>query len=262
MSEAVSQVSIDIRDDSCELMLSGRITPALALNMDGAFKRSFGYYRYAHLTIKIESPGGDITALRHIVECMRDWRSRGYRISTQGCFTVASAGALLLALGDVGNRSVYPYTDLLFHGARATSGASTLTAAEAFMMTEALKTHDEAIIMLIVEHIVLGFGGANHLRKEGMARCDHLLRELQDGRGELRINSAAKSAPWLEALSILYSRDMVDKGLLALTHHLEQRLHQDRPMDVWEAYCLCLLDWVGHAPHPTDSVSKKALAPV
>ncbi|NPA72871.1 MAG: hypothetical protein GXO35_08595 [Gammaproteobacteria bacterium] len=110
------------------------------------------YYKYTQITLNINSPGGELAALKHYLFMLNKWREKGVNIVTIGEVSVASAAALMLCLGDFGSRYCYPHTNILFHYARL-AGVSNLTSEKSTELSKELSKADDELLTLVSQHI-------------------------------------------------------------------------------------------------------------
>jgi ATP-dependent protease ClpP protease subunit len=114
----------EYRTEGITIPVVGTLTVESALGIAADLRAAAAYYRYDEVEVLISSPGGDLAALDVILWELCDLRvTHGVRIRTRAQGDVASAGALLLALGDVGARAVSPSTRVLLHEPRVHLGA-------------------------------------------------------------------------------------------------------------------------------------------
>jgi EAL domain-containing protein (putative c-di-GMP-specific phosphodiesterase class I) len=105
------------------------------------------------IEICLNSPGGEYSALVHYVWHLESWRRKGIVVKTTGLVNVASAAAMMLSLGDLGHRRVYPHTELVYHFARL-GEVHHLTASKAKYLQESLQKVDDKMLEQLVKHLV------------------------------------------------------------------------------------------------------------
>lgn len=241
-------ISYSLHDDRCVINLSGEINEEMALALQIGLEKFFDYYQYERVTVSINSPGGLVNALRHIIECIQDRRTRGHKISTEGTFCTASAAALLLTFGEIGDRIVRRHTNVLFHHSRVGAASSAITAGGATHLASILKSCDQGMLKLAVNHIIYGFGGIDGHQREGLARCNLLSTEAYSIANRLGIQPQVKVPIWLKSVRTMYRDGLEKKGVAAYIRCLERRFEQDTAMDLREAYALNLLDKIHDVP--------------
>lgn len=237
-----AKLNISLRDDACVILLDSEITEDVAIALQRALERCFTYYHYGAITLSINSPGGSVHALRHIVACLFYWRNRRRKIDTLGNFRVGSAAALLLTCGEVGQRAVYPHSSLLFHQARIGYESAMITAGAASTMAKVLRNYDEGMLTMVADHVAHGFGGVGLMHAECLARCALLRREHSTIAMSLGETASAKIPAWLKPLEALYSTGLKSKSLTGYVRYLAKRFELDTPMDLREAWVLGLFD--------------------
>jgi ATP-dependent protease ClpP protease subunit len=81
------------------------------------------YYRYRRISLEIDSPGGEATALQYLVDRLYRWRNEQRLVlSTRALSSVSSAAAIILSMGSHGHRHAHASARLLYHSARARAG--------------------------------------------------------------------------------------------------------------------------------------------
>ena len=231
--------------------ISGEFTEALALGIEQALAKLFGYYQYERVVLRINSPGGQLMGLTHIVQCVEYWRSQGREIHTEASFQAASAAALLLVLGEVGSRTVQRYTTVLFHHTRIGGSSSAITAGSANQIASILRRTDHGLLRRVVTHVVNGLGSVKAHRDEGLTRCE-VLRQHEDLLAtEFDTPTVGRIPKWLTAISATYRECELKNTTVAYQRYLEKRMELDTPMDIREAYALNLIDCVHGVPQFT-----------
>lgn len=239
------------------LTMTGELTPALALDMRRQFRTAVEYYCHDLIEIEIDSPGGDAQALRALSTEMQWLRQHGCVIRTTAMIQACSAGALTLAMGDVGMRTVQPYTQLLFHNARATpQGGAALTANNAFAAAAHLQRLDIQVVAMLVSHLTQARGGLPALATLGLNRCKTLQREAATVASELGFETGSsatfkqkskpdmKEAAWFKSVMFAYQQVLKSDNPKALIALLTSVFAQDSQMPLEMGWCLQLIDHV------------------
>jgi ATP-dependent protease ClpP protease subunit len=226
------------------LEINTDISEASAIEIEKHLERLFGYYHYEQVTLKINSPGGAVIGLEHILECVQRWRDGGRRVQTLAMFRASSAAALLMSLGEVGSRSAHRNTSLLYHHARVGSTAYTLTSGQADKLAAVLKVVDQGLVQRLVNHCNAGFGGGQGLADEGAVRCEMLHMQGLEIAQDLGVSEERRPLKWLKAVSRMWAECQTRQGLAPYTKLLTARLEEDSGMDLREAWALGLLDRV------------------
>lgn len=243
-----SPVSLSLGDDHGSIEINGEINEQMALGFEKGLKKLFGYYHYERVTLRINSPGGMLSALRHMLEYIQNWREKGHQIETEGSFCAASAAALLLTFGAMGTRTVHRHTHVLFHNTRIGGTSSAITAGGASYLASMLKTSDEGMLKRAANHIVSSLGGTDAQRDEGIARCEILRTNSQSIAHALGSHDGGKPLRWLKPVLSMYRETQGKKTSSGYLRYLEKRFDQDFAMDLREAYALGLIDRVHGVP--------------
>lgn len=238
----LNNLEVTLSEKDASMLITTEISQELAHDVEAVFAQMFGYYQYSAVTLKLSTPGGSLTALTAILQTMDLWRSKGRKVKTEACFLAASAGAMLLAMGDVGQRRVQPYSSLLFHHSRIGGTSSSITAGAAVQLASSLRHHDQVLVKRMVSHMSKGFGGPLGLAEEGAARCEMLRQNSTQIAMELDLPALGRSDRWLPALTKVYGDCRVKGSSDHYRRYIEQRLSQDSAMDIREAYGLCIID--------------------
>lgn len=122
------------------------------------FREAIEYQKCVELKININSPGGEYLALQHYLWHLKKWRRSGVVLKTEAQVSVASAAAVMLTLGDIGQRYAYPHTELVFHYARL-QNVQTLTADKSSFLKQNLEDADNEMLNLMAKHILTAVKG-------------------------------------------------------------------------------------------------------
>lgn len=174
------------------------------------------YQQFDQLQISIQSPGGEFSALKHFLWHLQGLRLKGTQVKTVGMTQVASAAALMLSMGDLGQRYAYPHTEIVYHFARL-PGVQGLTAQRADYLKKNLLDADQQIMDALVAHITPQIVGQMFPKKE-----------VRFG----RIRFASK---------LISNEEDVNTKVRA---DLERLFHLDRPISAEQAVDFYLLDHV------------------
>jgi len=186
--------------------------------------------------------------LMHICNAMATWRAQGKLIRTAASFRAASAAALLLSLGEMGQRQVLTHSSLLFHHVRVDVGGMALTSRSADQIVDSLRFHDTHLIGALLRHIESGLGGLDATAAEGRARCA-LISGQDTGPNSIHLGSASGGRPkWLAALARVYEKSVSVGRLKPYADHIHRRFEVDSAMDLGEAYALLLIDNIRGMP--------------
>ena len=191
----------------------------------------------------MESPGGNGRPLRQLLDGLDAYRAKGVRFRIVVRSTAASAGAILVALGD--ERVASPGARLLFHGSRMCRRGQ-LSARECADLQATLSRSDDKIIRRLVDWAFAApfaepVHGAEPSDREVLERlCIGAVPDPEDT-APARIQTLASAL----GVTVDEALDSNDRESLA---KLYARLFQiDRPISGKLARTLRLVDWVGNS---------------
>jgi ATP-dependent protease ClpP protease subunit len=220
------------------------ISEASAIEIEKHLERFFSYYHYESVTLKINSPGGAVIGLEHILECIDRWRALGRSVNTEAMFRASSAAALLMSLGEVGSRTAHRNSTLLYHHARIGSAQYTLTSGAADKLATTLKLVDQGMTQRLVAHCEKGFSADDGLANEGARRCQMLREQGPEIAQDLGVLDLRSPLKWLTPVARMWTECRTRNALTPYTKHLVARFEEDTSMDLREAWALGLLDQV------------------
>ena len=201
------------------------------------------YYGYQFVEIHVASPGGNGRPLRHILDRLDMYRAKGVRFRIRVLSNAASAGAILVALGD--DRVAASGARLLFHSSSVYRRGQ-LNAQECDDLRAALLRSDDELIRRLVER---AFSGARTDPEHGALSSD---RDVLEGMCIGAPPDPENTAPArIQTLAIALGSTVDD----AIAGHdrksltgLYRRLFQiDKPISGRLAKTLRLVDRVGDA---------------
>ena len=144
--------------DRLVVSFSGEITWLSARKFVDDVDANLEQYFYRRIEVIVSSPGGHIDAFEYMVGAFARWRRvRGVHVRTRVIATAASAGAVLLSLGD--ERVAEPGAKLLYHFSRALD-AGAITADASAELHGKLVRIDECIVGYLVDRALKGRGAA------------------------------------------------------------------------------------------------------
>jgi ATP-dependent protease ClpP protease subunit len=250
-------IQFQCNTNSATLTLSGGLDQALVLDMRDKLRLASDYYKHDHVEIVINSPGGEALALKALAAEMQWLQSRGCTVSTTAMMEAGSASALVLALGDVGHRTVQPYSSLVFHNTRIIrSGEHALTAIDATTTARRLEYFDEHLVAMLVNHLQRAHGGLQSFAKVGLQRCQTLQREaslvVHELGSEASINAdlgrtirgKRNRHAWFGPTQSAYERVLTSNSEKAFAGLLADFFAMDKRMPVEMAWALQLIDAV------------------
>jgi ATP-dependent protease ClpP protease subunit len=248
-----TSVSVTLEADVGTIEIAGELDESAALATERAMNKLFAYFQYEGIVLRINSPGGQLVSLSHILQFVEHWRSRGREVHTEATFQAASAAALLLALGEVGTRTVQRHTSVLFHHTRVAGAGSAITAGSADQIASVLRRTDLGILKRVVTHAIDGHGSLILLCQEGLARCEMLRQNAAEIAADLDDDvPSGRSTRWLTATSSVYQECAKKGSAMPYQRLLAKRLEHDTPMKIIEAYALMMIDRVYGMPRITS----------
>lgn len=247
------------------LEINTEISEASAIEIEKYLDRFFGYYHYERVTLKLNSPGGALVGLEHILECIERWRARGREVHVLVMFRAFSAAALLLGLGEVGSRTAHRNSSVLYHHARVGGTQYALTSGAAGHLASVLKIVDQGLLQRLVAHCSKGFEGDSALAQEGANRCQVLRDQGPEIAREMGVVEQRRPLKWLMPVARMWADCTTRNSLTPYTKHLVERFEEDSGMDLREAWALGLLDRVKgvsrldtrNAPEAKSAIAKR-----
>ena len=243
--------------DRARITLAGPLDQAALLQLRRVFSSSINYYRYGVVELELQSPGGDAQAIKALVSEMQSLRNAACAVATTALMEAASAAAVALAMGDVGLRVAQPYSVLLFHDARISLSAEhAMTATDANAAARQLESLNQAIIDMLIQHIICARGGVNQMAHAGLTRCQTL--QLQAERVVLELGADAgisgqlgtkgckgnPSENWFKVLKEVYAGMLRKSDEALMGKFLTKLFAMDQRMPVELAWALQLIDHV------------------
>jgi len=244
----LKSIDVVIADRQGEVHINAEIDEPAALAIEAALDLLFGYYHFSAILLRLNSNGGQLTGLMHIYGTMVTWRARGKHIRTAAGFRAASAAALLLSLGEIGERQVLTHSTVLFHHVRVDASGVAITSRSAGKIFDSLQRHDKHLIGGLLQHIESGIGGHAAAAAEGRARCALLYGRVSRPKEIILGNSSCTRPKWLAAVSRIYDKCSSVDSLSPYAVYLNRRFALDSAMDLREAYALMLIDSIRGVP--------------
>lgn len=176
------------RPDRAVVALDGALDWDGARALADALEVAVEGYFYRVVELVVTSPGGELRALRFVLDAMGAHRARGVRLRTRVLSDAQSAAAVLCCLGD--ERIAAPGARLLLHASRALN-VDTVTAPESAALGAVLERHDAALVALLVERAL---GGVDPDRALGAEPADRAaLEHLLPGRRGRGLRALART---------------------------------------------------------------------
>lgn len=245
-------IDITMNEKQLALTLTGVIDTQSVQLLINEIELGFDYYKFSELDLKLNSPGGEYTAMRNLMDVMTSRKASNHVIHVHANQVCASAAALLLATGHWGSRSVELDTELLFHWSRvAVPVGQTLTSGGAANLAYGLSAANQRVLDRLVSGMCCGAGSIQKLVGVIAKRLDSLLTSWDDVEMALRRDSMPRPArqyEWVKELKRQLKRwvseadaNKLKAGVMA---YLKSRFERDSVMDLREAYAICLIDVV------------------
>jgi ATP-dependent protease ClpP protease subunit len=245
----MNSTMISVNERTGLLKVSGQITEELAMDFGEKLDLLVRYYQHRTVTLQVDSDGGQVRSLQHMLDAMRSYREDGVVFATQAPFKACSAAAVLLATGEPGRRQVSRQTNLLFHNARhRVTEDQTLTADMALRLAGVLSQLDGVFERVIASHLTCAFGGIVELAKEGLARCALLeVRATTLGTEHDVVQLSSLSAE-TGAMHRMWGKCVERDSSEPYLTYLSTRFAKDTWMALPEAYGLVLIDAIDWVP--------------
>jgi ATP-dependent protease ClpP protease subunit len=207
------------------------------------------YYQHRRVTLQIHSEGGQLNALRQILDGIYAYRAKKVVFATEAQFMAYSAAAVLLASGEPGCRRVSRQTSLLFHYARhQMTGPTVITADAAVRLAKMLNQADARLERTIVSHLAQGFGGVVRLAAEGLARCRLLQQEGRTVSTQLWGLESDQLCAETEGVNQMWLACSTTGSDAPYQQYLSAVFARDSCMEIIDAYALALIDEVDQVP--------------
>lgn len=235
------------------VQIAGPLTQTEAIELRRVIREAGQYWKYAELTLELNSPGGELSALAALMHELKWWRGRGGTVKTQALSFAGSAAAFTLSLGTVGQRMASPHSVLLYHHSRLMEGGQ-LTAQHAVNTAVQLQMVDRMLLQQLVAHICDGLGGPNALARAGLTRCEHMLaraseiaEEMWPSAGICRKHERGTRTAVVSKLRVVKRAydEVASKGAVApFVELLSKEFERDQPMPADLVWALLLIDEV------------------
>ena len=241
------------RHDHAVIVFADTLQWTPALELVDTLDTLVELYFYALVELVVSSPGGEVRALRYVLDAMEAHRAQGVRIRTRVLSHAESAAAVLVCLGD--ERIAEPDARLLFHASRALDIAS-ITASGASTLRHGLARTDDALVALLVERAMRGVDAERALEAEPLDRA--ALGELAPA---LARPARRRHRGLARALGAHVTRAVESGDRAALTRLYRRLLRTEHALSPSLALTLGLIDHVGRrAPERPGSEEPTGLA--
>ena len=142
----MANISFAHANDHASVLFVGELDWEASHELVSTIETVVDHYFYAEVELLVASPGGDTRALAYYLNAARNWSKKGVRFRTRVISTAASAGALMVSLGD--ERVAEPGAKLIYHHARACN-ANDLTASAITELHSNLRRLDDVMIGIL-----------------------------------------------------------------------------------------------------------------
>ena len=232
------------RHDHAVIVFADTLTWETALALVDALDTVIELYFYTLVELVVSSSGGEVRALRYVVDAMDGHRAQGVRLRTRVLSHAESAAAVLACLGD--ERTAEADARLLFHATRALDVAS-ITASGASALRRALAHTDEALTALLVERAMRGVEPGRALEAEPHDRA-----ALGDLAPVLGRPAKGRRRGLVRALGAHVTRAAESGDRSSLTRLYRRLLRSEHALSARLALTLGLIDHIGRrAPERT-----------
>ena len=156
-------VTFSLHPEHMGLSYSGVLDLLGACDLVDLSQIASSYYGYSRVEVRFISPGGLTSGMNTVASVFDALRKRGVTVATSAFGLTASAAAVLLSYGDLGERRVQAGTTLLYHHPRVEAEVVTSSSARDLQAQLAAAGRDGEVDGRIVDHL----GDADrHLRPE------------------------------------------------------------------------------------------------
>jgi hypothetical protein len=220
------------------------------MDLSRMLANAFEYYQYDRVNIQLESPGGKASSLESLMRVISKWERAKKEVTIRSEFQCASAAALLLSLSHWGQRRVDRGTTLIYHFVRIDSSIKNLTATQAEGVAHALENMDQQMLSRLLIRLQTNADGPQGLLSTIRQRLAFLDQHWSWIDEQMPTSMFSKKAgvnrpPWHKALGVFCKEGLkTDRAMSLYEKHLFQRFRLDTPMDLREAYVLCLIDQI------------------
>lgn len=141
--------------DRALIRLVGPVTVSSVIRLCDQVDMALTYYQYPRVELQFASPGGDAAALNYFLSRLAEWRlPPAAEIRTLALTEASSAAAIMLSLGDIGHRTAYSSSRLVYHHARAMLAEATpVTRSTMEEWGKSLGAADNRMLDTMVSHI-------------------------------------------------------------------------------------------------------------
>lgn len=254
-------IEVSMNERQCLITLTGQISTDSVNRLIREIDLGFDYYQFPEVTVLLDSPGGENTAMLTLLELFKQRRLQNRPVHVHASQLCASAAALILSNGYWGTRAVEPQTQLLYHWSRAVlPQGQFLTSEIAASLAKGLSGVDQKMLDRLFNEMCTGAGGEQALIDMISDRLDELLGSWDETARSLNPpgdHGTAKQTAWVKVLQKNIkqwnAKTSINKKKAGVESYLKAIFEKDAMMDLREAYALCLLDIVKGVLPPLKS---------
>ena len=254
----MATISFSHAHDHAVVLFAGELDWEASHELVTTIGTVIGQYFYTQVELIVASPGGETRAFQYYLGAVEAYRKRGVRFRTRVISSAASAGALMVSLGD--ERVAEPGAKLLFHHAHLPN-AGEITARAASHYRSALRKADERLIGYLVDR-VLSVPTAGRDPAFESERAERHVLELLNGalkRGD-RKRTPGKRRRLARAVGRAVERARRDRDPETLRRIYRRLFEIETPISARLAQTLGLIDRIGReSPEPCASSGGRGL---
>jgi ATP-dependent protease ClpP protease subunit len=155
MSELTVKKSLNFEaiyeKDIFVVRLTDQVDDTSIFNLCDEIDFAIDYYHYKNVEIHINSPGGHLDSLLYYLNKYENWKKKNVTIHTTALTSACSAAAKILSLGNIGYRTAYPSSKLVYHYVRHDSYSTTAT--KHLEHYQSLNQKDNMLLDYLTKHI-------------------------------------------------------------------------------------------------------------
>ena len=141
------------RHDEAVIRIHGPISEESIIVLCDEINLALDYYYYPQLILQIDSPGGSATALDYYIQQLSQWRRRQVRIATEALTAAYSAAAIMLSLGDIGQRRAHVKSKLLYHNPRVVTNGAAIDTRMVMDIYRQLSYFKDSMVDSLAQHV-------------------------------------------------------------------------------------------------------------
>lgn len=238
----MAEVSFVHARDHAMVAFIGELDWAASHELVSTIQTVVDCYFYSEVELLVASPGGDTRAFAYYLTALHDWCSRGVRFRTRVISTAASAGAVMVSLGD--ERVAEPGARLIYHNARATN-ASELNASATTALHSSLRKIDEGMIALLATRAINAPSASSKMPFKAERSDRRVLERLHGIVTENHLGPNVKRRRLVRTVGRAVDRACRDRDKDALMRIYRRLFEVESPISARLARTLRLIDRIG-----------------